>query len=74
MLVVIIIIIMYVIALIFDFVPILKQHKKKEIVIYSVIMLLSFAIILFDKIGNALPKLSPAMESFARKFYQPSSS
>ncbi|MDR1392343.1 MAG: hypothetical protein LBJ09_04055 [Clostridiales bacterium] len=62
-----IVIVLYIFAFIFDFLPILKSRKKTEISVYSFILAVSFIILFFETIGFRIPRLSPIMESFARK-------
>ncbi|HHT38562.1 MAG TPA: hypothetical protein GXZ95_04025 [Mollicutes bacterium] len=54
-----IVLIFYTFIIIFDFIPLIKKKLKKEIWIYSTILIITFIVILLDSIGINVP--SPAL-------------
>lgn len=53
--IVVIIIIIYVLVVAFDYVPIIKQKNKGEIILYTSLLILSFILILLIAIEVKLP-------------------
>jgi hypothetical protein len=55
-------ILVYVLAIIFDFLPIIRAHNKKETVVYGAMLTLSFVITFLYSIGVKVPRILPLLE------------
>ena len=49
------VIILYIVVAFADFLPIIKEKKKKEVLVYSVILLLSFCTLMIATAGVTVP-------------------